>query len=620
MRRRTGEPLALIRAALARSTPALALAAALGAAPAPVLAAAAGDEAVEVEATLDRSEVAPGEGLVVRVRVAADAPSSIEPPRSEDFEIVSRGSSRQSFFSLQGGKATARHETTYAFTLEPRREGTLTVPPFVVTIDGKRHETGPLTVKVTPGAARAPDARPDADREPPPRGRSSWRGWERDLVLDVQVDRREAWLGEQITATVWLVSPAGVVGYHSYRPPLYDGFWAEPVEMPQSLVHQIRMVNGVPMRAYLVQRIALFPTRAGTVTLGSFQAEVEVRLGGGAFDPFATHRRARRVSRPVAIQVRPLPPGAPPGFEGVNVGKIDLTAEVSAASVAAGDPVTVRVRARGEGNVRVWSLPRPPPLPGTRAYDATSSEQVEPRGGRIRGSRTLEAVIVPERAGELVVPPLAWSWFDPLAGEYRRGRTAELRVSVSPAAPAGPSPGANALAAGLRPIRSEGRLSRAGGPPWESPLFAAAVALPVLAFAGMAAAGLVSERRRAGSGARRLRDAGRAARRRLARAGKLARRGDAAAFLAELERALVAYAADKLGRPAAGMRREELSRALAAAGAHPHALRALAAALDACDAARFGRSAADREAMLAAAERALRLLEEADWDGAEGRA
>ena len=601
MPRRTGELLAALLLALPAAAPA-----------------EDAEEPARVSARADRAEIVLGEVLAVLVEVdAPEPPTAVEPPASEDFSIVSRGESRQSFFGLSGGSARARHVVRVTFGLLPRRAGPLTIPAFVAVVGGARHETQPIAVVVAPATA-APSG-PSAPSTPPGR-RGTWRGWERDLALEVRLDRREVFLGEQATASVWLLSPVPVVGTHGFRPPSYDGFWAEIVETPRTLEAEVRDVGGVPTRAYLLQRVALFPTRAGALSLGAFEADVEVRLGGGAFDPFPSHRRARRRSAPLQIRVRPLPPGAPGAFEPVNVGKIELAAEIVPTSVAAGEPATVRITASGEGNVRAWSLPRLPRLAGARAYEPTSSDRVEPRRARVRGARLLETVIVPDGQGEVVVPPVSWSFFDPAARAYRTVRTAELRLAVSPGAPAGSAPGANPLVAGLRPIRSGGRLSARSPPPWRGPLFLMGLALPVLGFAGLAAADLVRDRARAGTGARRLREAGRAARRRLARADRLSRRGGRSDLLAEVERALLGYASDKLSRPAAGLTRQDLARALAAAGAHPPAVRAIASALDACDAARFGGSGAEPAEILAAAERALRLLEEADWGSGEGRA
>jgi hypothetical protein len=591
MRRRTGERLAAVLLLL------------------PALALAAAPPEASVTARVDRDEVALGEVVTLTVEVdAAEVPGRVDPPASADFAVVSRAESRQSFFSLSGGAPQVRHLIAIRFGLSPRRAGAITVPPVVAIVGGRRYATEPLAVKVRPGPAPGRTAPPAGGGG---RGPSSWRGWERDLTLEVRVDRREAWLGQQLTASVWLLSPVGVTGYHAYRPPLYDGFWAEVLETPQSLAPEVRTVNGIPLRAFLLQRIALFPTRAGALVLGPFELEVEVRLGGGAFDPFPELRRARGRTAPVEVRVRPLPPGAPPGFEAVNVGRISLAAELPERSVAAGTAVAVRLVVSGEGNVRAWSLPRLPPLPGTKAFAASPGERVEPRGGRMQGTRTLETTIVPERPGEVVIPPVEWSWFDPGPGAYRTARTAPLRLEVGPPPPAGATPGANALAAALRPVRPGGPLVRRGAVPWRTPAFAAALALPALAFAALLAADALRGRVRSGNGARRARGAGRAARRRLARAERHLRRGERAAFLAEVERALVGWASDRLGHPAARLTREDLARALGDADRRAPAVRALVAALDACDAARFGAGAAADDEVLSGADRALRLLEEA---------
>ena len=590
----------------------------------------AGAEEPRLSAQVDRTELAQDEVLTLEIRLeASDPPSSIELAEGGVFEVVSRAQTRQSSFSLGGGAGVRiRQVVVTQLGLAPRRAGTIEVPPVIAVVKGKRYETRPIPVKVlpagaSPGAGAGSGAGGAGPRAPsragaPPGGGSAFRGWERDLVLDVQLDRAEAYVGEQVTASIWLFSPLGVVEYERFTPPRWEGFWAEDLETPRTLQFQVKQVNGVPTRAYLLQRVALFPTRSGKLTLAPAELDLAVRLGGGLFDPFPEVKRLRRRSAPVALLVKPLPAGAPPGFEPVDVGTFSLEATVSEPRATAGQPLTVRITAAGEGNVRALALPRLPPIPGTRTFDPTTSEKAENRGGRLAGSRSVETVLVPEQTGELVIPSLAWPWFDPRAGRYQVARTAELRVPVSPAAPGGAgaiAAGSNAIAAGLRPIRTEADLRRAGPPAWRTPGFAAALAAPPLAFLAVVLAGRL--RARAASGPARRRAAARAARRRLEGARRRLAGGDRAAFLAELDRALLGYASDRLGRPATGLTREALLAALARGGAHTPALRALSSALEAADAARFGAKAAGEE-LIALASRALALLEESDW-GEEGR-
>jgi oxygen tolerance protein BatD len=603
MRPRTGELAPLALAAMAGLLTALA----------PARAAAQAGR-LELVAAVDRTELAEDEVLVLTVRVASDEASPALDLHEDalPFRVLSRAWSTDVSVSLGGGGGVQLVRTrVLTLTLSPKRRGELVIPPVVATVKGVRRQTEPIRVKVAKaaGGARAP-------AQPPDRSGGSWRGWERDLALEVEVDRREVFLGEQVTAAVWLLSPAGVVDTESYQPPLYDGFWVEEIERPQRLTFQVRSVRGVPIRAYLLQKLALFPTRAGTLELGAFRIEVLLRLGGDSFlSPLSDLRRARRESAPLAIRVKPLPPGAPAGFQAVNVGTWEVEATASDRAVAAGQPVSIRLAASGEGNVRALALPRLPDVPGARRFEETASEDLQRRRGRIGGSRTLETVLVPDAPGELVVPPVAWPYFDPASGRYEVARTEELRIAVAsgpaPAAEREPRPGAPEL----RPIRAGGALAPRRPPPWARSPFLAAVALPPLAFAGLALADAWRRRAARTAPSRRAREAGRRALRRLRTARALAA-SDRGAALAEVERALAGYARDRLGPGTDALTRAELSAALVAAGAREVAAAALAAARDACDAARFGGGAAPED-VLGLAERALSLLEGSPWTARE---
>ena len=346
---------------------------------------------------------------------------------------------------------------------------------------------------------------------------------------------------------------------------------------------------------------------------------IQLRLGSrsvfGAFDDVVT---ATRHSEPVAVHVKPLPPAPPAGFETANVGALTLEGSASPPRVTVGEPITVRVSISGDGNVRALSAPRLPPFPGARTFQPTTRDEVGQRNRRLAGTRTVETVLVPERIGELVIPPADWPYFDPAAGKYQVARTPELKVTVVPAGLAGTTPaapGSNALAAGLRPIRSDGRLSRRGPPAWERAWFLVLLLVPPLVFLSIAA---VDRLRTRGDGARALRGAARSARRLIGAARRQLARGDSSGALGELERALLGYASDRLGRAASGLTREALSAELARAGAHPPAVRALLRALELVDASRYGAGGAHGEEVLIASERAVDALEEADWRAEAG--
>jgi HAMP domain-containing protein len=573
---------------------------------------------VTLTAEVDRTEIAADEVVTLRARLTSpEAPTRWEFPSTPDFEILVEAPSQEHSVSLGGGGGVLIKQV-YGVTreLRPKHAGTLTIPAITAVVRGRTYVAGPIVVKVSaagssPSASGAPGAAPPGAA---PGGRA-YHGWEKDLSLQLELDRREAYVGEQVVAEVWLLSPLDLGRFGGVRAPSLDGFWKEDLEAARNgLTFEIRQVHGVPTRAYCLYRVALFPTRAGDLELGPFEfADFEVHTRPpGVLDPGDVVRLTRRTA-PTTLHVRPLPPGAPDGFEPVNVGQLSLQAAAAPGRVAVGEPFTVRVAATGDGNVRALSPPHLKQFPGTRAFPPTTRDEAGQRDRRLVGARTLETVLVPERSGELVIPSVEWPYFDPRAGKYQVARTPELRVTVVPQSPTtGPQalPGSNALAAGLRPIRSGEALGRQGPPTWQRRWFAVLLLAPPLAFLFLTAAGRLRLR---GPGDGAPRRAGRSARRRMGRARRRLDRGDRPGFLAEVEHALLGYAADRLRRPAVGLTREALARELSGAGAHPPATRALLQALDVVDLARYGAGGAQGEEVLAAAERALSALEEADW-------
>jgi hypothetical protein len=403
--------------------------------------------------------------------------------------------------------------------------------------------------------------------------------------LEVVLDRHEAWPGEQVAATLRVLSRDPLSGYEVVRAPRLDGFWVEELEVPAALAFEWVEVDGERLRSYLVRRVALFPRRSGRLTVAGAEGDARRRVGAGGFGLVADVRRQRLRAAPVDLVVRALPPGRPAVLAPGAAGTWRLDAEVSPARPRAGDPFTYRLTARGEGNVRALALPTPPPPAGVRALASATRDRTEVKAGRLGGARTVERTLVAERAGTVVIAAVALAYFDPRRGTYEEARAPAVRVEVLPATPTPtPTPTATATA---------------------TPTATATATTTALTLAGLLALGavaLVALRRRSG---RRRSDPESDRARSFALAAlddlRTGRDGSAAA----LSRALEAWSAARLGRPVAGLTRDALAAALDRAGM---AGAPVAAALRLCDAARFG-GTADPAALERAAREAAAALE-----------
>ncbi len=402
----------------------------------------------------------------------------------------------------------------------------------------------------------------------------------RDLLLRATIDNDRPFVGQQISYSLYLLARINVSGIDKLQLPRLDGFWTEEIEAPQQLVGEGRILDGVPYRSFLLRKRALFALHPGRTVIEP--AEVEVLTG---FGMLFSRGSARRQSQSVSLEVQPLPPGKPLGFDPGNVGQWTLTSTADPAIVSVGQPVTFRLVATGRGNVRDLRLPRLPAIPGLRAYDATTTDKEIIEKGLVSGTRTVEQLLVPERTGLMEVPALAMDVFDPVQKAYRALHTDSIRVQVTPAAAgrASAEPLAqNLLAAGgVRPIRLRfGQASRSP-PPWTRPWFWPLLALPPFGLALLLAGDRARRKLAIDPQQRRIKLARSQARKRLRGAQALLAKGEAAAFYAEVGRAITGYLADKQGIVAAGLTREELSRALAARGHAEETVRRVVRALDA---------------------------------------
>jgi hypothetical protein len=610
----------------------------------PAVAFAAPDEA-EVSATVDTDEV-PIDG-VVTLQVSVSTSSKGEPPELQlpalrDFDVVSRSQSEQVSFQFVGGQPSFRRTTVYSIALTPHRQGKAAIEAATVEYRGKRHQT--QRIPITVGGPSSGQQRRSRNRPPPDDALDAFarspfaeelgdadpfRGLHpgaKDVILRATVDNERPFVGQQVTYSLHLLSRVNVSGIDKLQLPRLDGFWNEEIEAPQQLVGESRVIDGVTYRGYLLRKRALFPLRSGKA--GIEPADVEVLTG---FGMLFSRSSLKRSSQRIHLDVQPLPPSKPAGFDEGNVGLWSLTASAEPASTVVGQPVTFKLQISGRGNVRNLVAPKLPAIAGLRAFDATSTDKSTVEQAQVGGTRTVEQLLVPERSGEFQIPPLAMETFDPVARSYKTIRTQPLTITVRVGSPgpdgvasggrASQTAAQNVLAAsGLRPIRLKIARLTLGAPPWTRPWF-----WPLFGVgpAGAVAALVALRVRRAlahDAQGQRVRGAAQAARKRLrgaeailsaAKAGK----ADSPAFHAEVARALTQYLVDKQSVAAPGMTREQLAAALAARGHSQATITALSEVLDRCDQARFSPGPSEVAAQQALLSRAEAILEQLERKG-----
>ena len=421
------------------------------------------------------------------------------------------------------------------------------------------------------------------------------------LFVRASVDNDRPYLGQQITYSLQIyqsrdanLSPVRV----TYNAPDFAGFW----NSQQTRQDEYDETVGTSEYRVVEVRTVLFASIVGAGQIEPAILEVSTGASGSP---------GQVQSDSVAVEVRPLPVPEPAGFTGA-VGSFEVSASADATEGNLNEPVTLKVRISGEGNIEALPDPQWLEFVGWRVIESPVSVESQVVAGQITGSRTYEIVLMPEQAGRLNIPEIRYPYFAPSLERYVEIATAPIAVSIADAAGAPAVPSLPAIedaeekASAVRPIKAvPPSLRRPGTELADSPVYWAAWAIPALAIAGV----LVWRRRLVSQEAARA-EALRSnalphARAALARAAASGR--DPAVSASE---ALLSYLSARLEMPMSRVTREALFHRLREAGISPHLEEEVGEVLTAGESARYTPSPAGSAAPVDQVERISHLLGE----------
>lgn len=393
-----------------------------------------------ITAETDRAQVEIDGNLYLTVTVSGDSANVPEPklPNMQNFNVYSSGRSQS--ISIINGKITTSVSFTYILT--PRFIGAQTIPGISV-FNGKEKAVAPeIQVTVTKAKAaaqqpaRQPAARPAQQAARPARRPASGEARE-PIFLRVETDRKSAYPGEQINASIKFYTSVPLSSNPQYLPPAFQNLISEdlpPVRNGETEIGGVRY-------AYSEIKAALFALTPGPAEIkpATVIAQVPSDEMIDPFDPnffqkFMTMSGAQGQSRefttePVKLDIKPLPAGAPAAFGGA-VGSYSVLAAADRSEARTGEALNFSVTVTGSGNLKAITAPKLPDLPDFKVFDTMSSLDVRKDGDVISGKKTFTYILVPRAEGRKTVPPIKFAFFDPKAGAYRELATDPVTLHI----------------------------------------------------------------------------------------------------------------------------------------------------------------------------------------------
>ncbi|MEW6535125.1 MAG: BatD family protein [Candidatus Auribacterota bacterium] len=370
-----------------------------------------------------------------------DAPPDLS--QVNDFTIISKGSSTtgssQISITINGQQKIMQKTQSiiYQYELIPKQTGVFVIPAISASYKGKMLRTSPIRVTVT---AETPDEDKDVFLEFSLSETNTY--VEKPIVMELkwyfskniqQYGLSIPFLPAMKNMIIKNIEPD--TGRYEYKSIAYNNQVEEIFEY-SSTIRNNKRFNVLTLKkifvpasdgVYLFDPVVL---RCEVITQTPYD---QYGLRGGFFNRVqnVVERRVVR-TEPVTLNVKPLPPSPMNYPSSVSVGNYTMQVESAPDTVKVGDPVTVSITIRGEGNIEGIVDPEFQNMHNFRTFqeDAVVETTINQTG--IQGSKTFKFLLIPLAESVTQVPPVRFSYFDPKKGTYQQITSNPVPITVHP--------------------------------------------------------------------------------------------------------------------------------------------------------------------------------------------
>ena len=534
---------------------------------------------------------------------------------TSDFDVVwGPQTGYMSSTSIVNGKRTSVHQETVTYLLQPKGEGTFSLPGATAKIEKQECSSADFTIEVVQSqqqsaAAQSGSSQQQSAGQQQSPDRSSDDAAttgtvpSSDIFLKMTVSKTNVVKGEPVMATLKIYTKVDITAFEDIHFPTFNGFWSKETVSVQNLEFNRENVGGTIYNSALLRQYMLTPQQTGDLTIDPAEMVCQIRVRGSNngmrsifddfFDSYQTIRK-RISTQSVTIHVKDLPAGAPASFGG-GVGSFSMTAKPSKDGIKSNEAASLVITISGKGNIAMLEAPKVEFPSDFEVYDMKTTDKVSADG--TTGSKTFEFPFIPRSHGDFTIPSIQYSYYNIATGRYETVSSGDIgfHIEKGEEIDGGGVVTSGVNRQGVRNLAEDIRYISLGNPNLKesgrffagSPLFYILAAVLVALFFLADFLVRFARERRADVAGSRNRRANKMARGRLKVAEDYLKKNLSGAYYEELHKALLSYVSFKLFIPAAELSKDTIRESLSGKNVSESTIDDLLSLVDKCEFARY---------------------------------
>lgn len=380
--------------------------------------------AVELNVDVVPKNPSRGEPYTIYFRISSEDESDFNLKfDSENIEIqnkINQGVTTRSTYI--NGNFSRTREVTYAYEVVSEKEGPAKLDHIKVLSQSKEYSFDDF--KLTIGKELQLD--------------------EKQFFAVAAVDKTDVYLGEGILVRYYVYAQNQISQPEIKKFSNLDGFLKRYINTREE-VDRVS-VNGQPYNRYLLYMAKVFPEKTGELTIDSMSFNIRYQSGRDNYGGFGfsfglgSFKSKSLISKPVIVQVHPLPPGAPKNFTGL-IGEHQFKLNLNKSKFLANEPIELTLQVKGPGMLENLSAPTLINHSDLEKFDASADLDI---AQGLDATKTFKYTYLGRNNLEIPAHKIPLSYFDHASKSYKTVEVPFPGITVAGGRFAGQSGGSSA--------------------------------------------------------------------------------------------------------------------------------------------------------------------------------